>query len=278
MKKIFIFILMNVFAIGLVSCDDIITSGDLTTNPITEISTLEDEQGTTTQALDQTTDLTTSENVTTEISTDIEETSDVPTTTEDITTEENITTEEEITTVEVIDLEDSYYQYSTFSSQNIQILHLDVTDDVKVYSTEGVMIPNEDVLSKDNGVYEIKSSYILSHEGYEYVSFYLEFDYQRTLIQIVLNNKEIPYIISSTIVKTDGNSNLLFQFELFDGFIRQISSTDMEESDYEILENILTINQPYISEMFISNDNFLINYVLEDNQLVIGFMTIEKNN
>lgn len=285
MKKLLLLILPIVMVIWLVSCGDVITIENKTTNDITTIQTTEftTNQNLTTDVLQVTTDivLTTEDLLTTE---DVSTTEDV-TLTEEVTTQAQVTTENIITTelvttteeptIEIEDLDDSLYQYSSYSTQNIKILHLDITDDVIVYSTAGVMITLEDVLVK-NDVYEIKSSYVLSHEGYEYVAFYLQFDNQRTLVQISLNDKEVPYIISSTVVTRNTEDDLLFQFELFNGNVRQISANEMDESDYLINGNIVTIFADYIDERLLENDSLMINYVLEDNQLVIGFISIDK--
>jgi hypothetical protein len=257
MKKIVIFLSPILLLLSFVSCSVLATSEDITTHLVTEEATTDSLTNEV-----ETTDMMTTSFITTESLTE------TPTTQEVITTEES-------TTNEVLDLEDSYYQYSINSTQNIKILHLNITDDVKVYNTAGVLIPTDDVLFKSD-VYEIKSSYILSHEGYAYLAFYLEFNHQRTLVQITMNNKTIPYIISSTVVKTAGEDNLVFQFELFDGFIRQVSANDMIESDYSIENNLLTIYSEYVASMLMDENNFIINYVLEDEQLVIGFISIEN--
>jgi hypothetical protein len=205
-------------------------------------------------------------------------TSDVPTTTIPTTTEE-VTTTTPMTTEGITELRDSYYQYSINSTQNIKILHLEITDDVTAYTTSYQVIDIDDVLLKTSTGYEIRSDYIITtygDGGYEYIGFYLEFDNQRTLVQISLNEKQVPYIISSSVVYTDGNENLLFQFELFGGIIKQVNANDMTSTDYLITDNALVIMSDYVSDMFIENDDFIISYSLEDDSLVIGMISVNK--
>lgn len=176
----------------------------------------------------------------------------------------------------VVLLADSHYQYSTFSTENIKILHLDMTEDVLVYDKSMNELNKDDILYLNNQKYEIKSTYILN-ETDEIVEFYLEFNNQRTLVKITKSAKEVPYIISSTLVEADGTKDLSFQFELFGGSVKQISATEMMENDYEVVGNILTINKEYIASMLETEDEFIINYALETDQLVIGFISISSN-
>lgn len=288
MRKILIvlsFLLMMV----MVSCDGELT----TTEAITEVpTTLEPTTQTPTSEVptteEPTTEVPTTEEPTTEVLTTEEPTTEVPTTevpttdeptTEAPTTEEPTTevpTTEEPTTEEpvVTDIRQSYYQYSIYSTQNIQLLHLNITGDVQVFDLDNQPIDIEDVLVM-NAYYEIKSSYILEQDK-DIVEFYLVFNQQRTKVTITLNEKQIPFIISSSVVYTNGEENLVFQFELFDGFIRQIDGELLTQLQYSITDNILTISKTYVSLVFQNKNQFLINYVLEADQLVVGFISISN--
>jgi hypothetical protein len=282
-KLIYIFTLLFVF--GLTACDG--TDISETTN--LEQTTIQE----TTEGESTTEDLTTIEPTTDPLSTEqpstventtSEVTTSIPSTTEDLTTTMPVTTEEVTTSIPtttegVTELRDSYYQYSIHSTQNIKILHLDITDDVIAYSTSYQMIDIDDLLLKTTTGYEIKSDYIIStygDGGYQYMGFYLEFNDQRTLVQISFNEKEIPYIISSSVVYTDGNENLLFQFELFEGIIKQVNANGMASTDYLITDNALVIMSDYVNQMFVENDEFIISYTLEDESLVIGMISVNK--
>jgi len=282
-KLIYIFTLLFVF--GLTACDG--TDISETTN--LEQTTIQE----TTEGESTTEDLTTIEPTTDPLSTEqpstventtSEVTTSIPSTTEDLTTTMPVTTEEVTTSIPtttegVTELRDSYYQYSIHSTQNIKILHLDITDDVIAYSTSYQMIDIDDLLLKTTTGYEIKSDYIIStygDGGYQYMGFYLEFNDQRTLVQISFNEKEIPYIISSSVVYTDGNENLLFRFELFEGIIKQVNANGMASTDYLITDNALVIMSDYVNQMFVENDEFIISYTLEDESLVIGMISVNK--
>jgi hypothetical protein len=91
-----------------------------------------------------------------------------------------------------------------------------------------------------------------------------------------VSDKDIPYIISSTLVYTDASQDIMFQFELFDGFIEQVNANNMESSDYTISDNLLTIDKSFLSDTFIDNDQFIISYSLEGSQLVIGMITVNQ--
>lgn len=188
----------------------------------------------------------------------------------------NTTTPETSDENSVVLLADSHYQYSTFSTENIKILHLDITENVLVYDKDMNELNKDDILYLNNQKYEIKSSYILNQTD-EIVEFYLESENLRTLVKITKSDKEVPYIISSTLVVADGTKDLSFQFELFGGNVKQISATNMTEDYYEVVGNILTINKEYIALMFETEDEFIVNYALETDQLVIGFISISAN-
>lgn len=174
------------------------------------------------------------------------------------------------------ELGNSHYQYSTFSNQNIKILHLDITSDVEVYDKNLNSIELDEVLVLNNQKYEIKSDYIIANEA-DVVEFYLVFNNQRTMVVVTKSDKEIPYIISSTLVVTNGSLDLSFQFELFGGNIKQISANGLTEDDYEIVGNMLVVSKEYVAEMLESEVEFIINYALETDQLVIGFISISSN-
>jgi len=176
----------------------------------------------------------------------------------------------------VVLLKDSHYQYSIYSTENIKILHLNVTSDVEVFNKDMNQLNKEDILLLNNQKYEIKSSYITNHID-SVVEFYLVFNNQKTLVIITKSEKQIPYIISSTLVETDGSTDLHFQFELFSGNIKQISADGLSEEDFVIQGNVVIINKDYIALSLETKTEFIINYVLETDEIVIGFINITGN-
>jgi len=199
-------------------------------------------------------------------------------TTNELTTTENQSenTTIEVTTKDIVILDDTYFQYSQNSTQNIDVNLLDITDDVRVYSMDFEEIPVNDVLVK-NERYEIKSSYVLENAVDGNLSFILIFDDMQTTVKIEVSDKTEPYIISSSMISTDGKSDIVFQFELFDGSFKQVTSDEMSNSDYHIDNNYLTIDADFISMRFSDEDSFVVNYVLEDESLVIGLIIISKD-
>lgn len=261
MKKGILIVFSIFILMVMVACDSVLTSNLNTTAESTQLTT----------DINETSDVSTTEESTAM-------TTEVPTTTEEVT---NVPTTEETTTMANPtetgneQLGNTYYQYSTSSTQNIIIYSLNVTDDVMVFDSGMNQITTSDVLVKNGDYYEIKSSYILGHEGYDYVEFNMVFDQKITLVQVALNDKTDPYIISSTSVSTDGSIDLVFQFELFNGIINQVSSTHMTESDYLIEDNILTVYSGFISDELANESSFMVSYALYMDGYVIGFISID---
>ena len=104
----------------------------------------------------------------------------ITTTIEQTTNTASVTSTTNESNLEV--LNDTYFQYSTNSTQNLLILNLDITDDVIVYDLDENPLNKDDILVK-NEYYEIKSSYVLSQEA-EKVEFYLEFSNKINLVSI----------------------------------------------------------------------------------------------
>jgi len=190
------------------------------------------------------------------------------------TTTDDTSSNTETTMKEINNLRDSYYQYSKNSTQNIKILHLDITEDFYITNLDGDILSNDDIIVK-NDYYEIKSDYLLGL-GVDDIDFYLYFGNYRTLISITLNDKDEPYMISSAIAYTDGTKDLMFQFEIFDGIVSQISNASLTSSDYELNDNLLTIKKEYLDDMFDITDEISINYALDADSLVIGLINIYR--
>lgn len=167
------------------------------------------------------------------------------------------------------------YQYSKHSTQNIKILNRSFTQ-IILFDSQLQRLDNNDVLMVNNEI-EIKSDYVLSLEQ-DKVVFYLYSDNQKYKIQVTINNKTEPYLISSSMVYTEGNHDIMFQFELFGGIIKQISGNQLDEKDYLIEDNLLTITQNYIQNKFESDDQASFTYALEDEHIVMGFLMIYESN
>lgn len=175
----------------------------------------------------------------------------------------------------VIILGDTYFQYSTNSIQNLLLMNLNITDDVVVYDMDGNVINSDDVLVK-NTYYEIKSSYVLSKES-DTVEFYLEFSNMKTLVSIAVNDKEKPYIISSSYVDLNEAKDIYFQFELFSGTVKQLSSEGLSTDDYDLNGNVLKVKSSYLLEHL--EDTLVLNYALESGlDIVVGIISFSMDN
>lgn len=175
----------------------------------------------------------------------------------------------------VVILEDTYFQYSTNSIQNLLLMNLNITDDVVVYDLDDNVINFDDVLVK-NDFYEIKSSYVLNQES-DTVEFYLEFSNMKTLVSIAVNDKEKPYIISSSYVDLDEAKDVYFQFELFSGTVKQLSSEGLSTDDYDLNGNVLKVKSSYLLEHL--EDTLVLNYALESGlDIVVGIISFSIDN
>ncbi|MFO7970050.1 MAG: hypothetical protein R6U15_08095 [Candidatus Izemoplasmatales bacterium] len=167
-----------------------------------------------------------------------------------------------------------YYQYSTNSTQNILIMDLAIEEEVSITNASGDLLDNNDILAKNN-FYEIKSDYILNQED-DNIHLYLYYGNKKSEVIINVSEKVAPYIISSTLVYTNGEEDIKLQFELFTGDFRQISGEDLESEDYSIEDNILTIYASYIDSRFQTETDFTINYALETDEIAFGLIIFNK--
>jgi hypothetical protein len=167
------------------------------------------------------------------------------------------------------------FQYSRYSTQNIMILNESITE-FDLFDQNNQLL-NQDDLIEINDYIEIKSEYILSQLE-EQVVFYLYSGLDKYQITITLNDKTVPYIISSSKITVDGSNDIIFQFELFEGSFRQIGSTGITDDDYEINEQLLTIDQVFLETRFEEVDRISINYAIDDVSIIVGVIMIYQLN
>jgi len=109
------------------------------------------------------------------------------------------------------------------------------------------------------------------------VTIYVIHNEYKTPIVITFNEKTEPYIISSSIVVTDGDSDISFQFELFDGSFYSVNGTATDEVEYEFLNNVLTIKRDFIALKFLQQGDFVLGYAFNQGEdSVIGYLFIYK--
>lgn len=167
------------------------------------------------------------------------------------------------------------YQYSRYSTQNIMILNENISK-FELFDQDNQLL-NLDDLIEINDYIEIKSTYILSQSD-DQVIFYLYSGQEKFQITITLNDKTVPYIISSSRITVDGSNDLVFQFELFEGAFRQIGSSGITEDDYEINQQFLIIHQTFLETKFEEVDRISINYAIDDVSIIVGVIMIYQLN
>lgn len=164
------------------------------------------------------------------------------------------------------------FQYSKHSIQDIQIVNLDLVDFV-VFDEMKTKIENIEIVINQNSL-EILSTYIKETDTNKVILYLYEGNRKIKLV-ITIHDKDEPYLISSSSVKTDIYEDIVFQFELFDGFIKQIYGQDLSESDYTVSGNILTIKSEYILRQYENQQPISITYTLEQDHIVFGFLVID---
>ncbi len=170
---------------------------------------------------------------------------------------------------------DMYFQYSTHSTQDIIVFGIDGDADIQVLDMDGKPLDGMEVFSA-NPEPRIRSSFVLDSEE-ETKEFFLIADAMKHRVSVGIHDKQVPYIISSSVVHTDGAGDERFQFELFGGSFQQISGTDLTSDDYHMDGHVLTIDADYIAGRFAETARFSINYALSGDELVIGYIDFQKN-
>ncbi|MBI9008568.1 MAG: hypothetical protein JEZ05_00930 [Tenericutes bacterium] len=168
------------------------------------------------------------------------------------------------------------FQYSKNSVIDIIIWEDLSKQDLYLLDIDEEFIDLNSYISLDNEHIEIKSSALVDL-GVGVFRFYLVQGTNKTLLQIDINDKVKPYIISSTNIATSGEEDIYLQFELFDGEIYSINGTREDTVQYQLNENILMIEKEFISSKFESNTFFILSYVINiDDSSVIGYLNFNQ--
>jgi len=166
------------------------------------------------------------------------------------------------------------FQYSKFSEQNILLLNENIHDVILLDENKRKL--NISQVIEVNQYFEIKSDYILSLDK-DIIILFLYSDEYKFTIKISINEKTIPYLISSSKVYTNGLEDIVIQFELFDGYIKQITGDNLTADYYLIQDNLLIMEKEFIVESFSDNSEISLTYVLEDKETIFGFIVIYLN-
>jgi hypothetical protein len=168
------------------------------------------------------------------------------------------------------------FQYSIYSTVDL-VVWKDFTGPLYVMNSDGEYLDLESVLDVETEGLKILSSFVklqeVTGEDEEPFTFYLINGSEKTPIRITITDNYLPYIISQSVVKTDGTEDINFQFELFGGSLYSVNGTKTDDVLYEMNANILTIEAEFIEDKFDSSDSFVLSYVINvEEDSVIGYL------
>lgn len=172
-----------------------------------------------------------------------------------------ITTEQSSTVSEPIVQDTIRFQYSTYSNQDIIIFKAINKSNIAVFTADETPLETSDILDLDQTNIQIKDSY-LDKLSVGVTTIYLVSDNITYPIEITLTETQIPYVISSSNVHTDGTTDIMLQFEMFEGSLYSVNGTKTDTVLYSIDENILTIDKEFITTKFSVNNQFVLSYVI----------------
>ena len=176
--------------------------------------------------------------------------------------------------------EEILFQYSIYSNTDL-IVWKKFLGSLYVMDSEGVFLESDEVINYAEDSLTILSSFVKLQEvtgedGDPFV-FYLINEDKKIPIKIMITEKAKPYIISQSVITTNGNMDVFFQFELFGGEFYSINGAKDDEVLYEINDNVLTIESSFIGDKFEINNSFILSYVInKDDDSVVGYLYFNK--
>jgi len=166
------------------------------------------------------------------------------------------------------------YQYSLQSTKALILLNGDIYDTLYAKDINGDFINNDDVFTKIDGAFSIKSSFIVANPVGPF-EFYILDNNSITPIEITIYDKDTPYIMSSSIIWTDGSEDITLQFELFGGEVYSISGATGDTVLWSSIDDTIIIEKEFIDSKFTANSNeeFVLSYIINlGNNSVIGYL------
>jgi hypothetical protein len=173
-------------------------------------------------------------------------------------------------------LEDEiYFQYSLNSSVDI-IIWEEFSGPVYVMNSDGEFMDIDNVLDTSGVNFKILSSFMHQQdytiEDHPFI-FYIVSQGSKYPLAITITNKNVPYIISSSVRETDGSKDEKFQFELFDGTLYSVTGAKDDDISIELSDSVLTIEAEFIADKFEDSDSFVLTYVINVGQdSVLGYL------
>ncbi|MBI9008562.1 MAG: hypothetical protein JEZ05_00900 [Tenericutes bacterium] len=167
-------------------------------------------------------------------------------------------------------------QYSINSVQDIILCTLNLTSNTIILNSDSEVIDLNDILINSDQYLTLNSDYITTLELGEN-SLFVIIGPNKTEVIITVTDKTNPYIISSTGIHTDGTEDIYFQLELFGGSLYSVNGAAEDTVLYEMNGYILTIESEFIADKFITEDFFVLSFVIKkDDTSVIGYMFFYK--
>jgi hypothetical protein len=168
-----------------------------------------------------------------------------------------------------------YFQYSLNSTVDV-IIWEEFSGPVYVMNSDGEFMDIEDVLDTSGVNFKILSSFMHQQdytiEDHPFV-FYIVNQGSKYPLAITITNKNVPYIISSSVRETDGSKDEMFQFELFDGTLYSVTGAKDDDILIEFSDSVLTIEAEFIADKFEDSDSFVLTYVINVGQdSVLGYL------
>jgi hypothetical protein len=166
------------------------------------------------------------------------------------------------------------YQYSLQSTGPLNLLNGDLYNTLYVKDADGNFLDSNDVLIKMGDAYSIKSSFITGNPVGVFECYVLNND-SIIPIEITIYDKDTPYIMSSSIIWTDGSEDIVLQFELFTGEVYSINGTVDDTVLWSAIDDTIIIDKDFINGKFQANSNeeFSLSYVINiGNDSVIGYL------
>ncbi len=164
------------------------------------------------------------------------------------------------------------FQYSIYSTIDIIVWNDIEPGNIYVQDLDLVFLDKDSMLSYSDTHLNIKSDFLIE-QSVGLTSFYLIHGAYKTLVEVTLNEKTEPYIISSTVIRVDGSEDVSLQFELFGGSFYSINGSEGDNVLYEINDNILTIEKEFITEKYENYISFILSYAInKDDSTVIGYL------
>lgn len=177
-----------------------------------------------------------------------------------------------------VDLGTISVMYNYLSDVSLSVLGIDATEIycVRFAKTTNEKLPHE-AFSLQNGVFTI------NHDSIHTDTLTKFFLYTNNgLIELKVNKteNETPTIMSENSVDFM-NEDLYFEFDFAGGEFVEINGSDITTDDYELINNVLIIDQAFISNLFnedLDRNKVILSYQLRtDDDIKIGYLFISRD-